>query len=620
MDSATRSVKWLKQQYSIEQFMKTVRMSGISFSHDEKAILVTSNRSGVSNAYSIPIAVGSARQMTFSADESIRAISYFPQDKRIVYVRDRGGNENRAMCIAEEDGQEVEITKGARLKSGFQGWSPDGRSFYCSTDERTQQYLDVYRVDAQSYEREIVFYNDGGFVPAGISGEGDFLFFVKYEGFSDSNLFLYHLESKILRLITPHSGAVLYLPLYVDSESQLIHYRAIENEDEVVEYTYDWRREETNEFNRRPSSRQVIVSASRKLRATIADEKESSGLVLEDRSNKKVIPLKSLPEGNVSAVAISKSDRWLAFYVNGDRDPTELYAYDLWSHRLSKLTNNVNPAIRREDLVVSEVISVESFDGMMIPCLLWKPHQASPESKVPGLIWVHGGPLGQIRKGYAAAVQFLVNRGYAILGVNHRGSTGYGRAFMNAADGKQGREPLWDCIAAKRYLASLSYVRTGQIGIMGGSFGGYMSLAALTFHPEEFAAGVAICGVSNLVRHLEAQLTDPHTARVYLQKIGDPVKDREMLEAVSPALHARQITKPLMVLHGAKDPRVDKVESDDIVRAVRANGGIVEYLEFDDEAHGFRKRTNAVKAYRAILSFLDKYLMHGPEAGESMLA
>jgi dipeptidyl aminopeptidase/acylaminoacyl peptidase len=330
------------------------------------------------------------------------------------------------------------------------------------------------------------------------------------------------------------------------------------------------------------------------------------------------IDLGTLPEGNITNAAVSRSERLLAFYVNGDRDPSELYLYDLSTQQLSRLTSNVNPAIRREDLVESEVVSFESFDRMHIPCLLWKPHVASAQHKVPALIWVHGGPVGQVRKGYAGAVQFLVNHDYAIFAVNHRGSTGYGRAFMDAADGKQGREPLWDCVAAKRYLATLDFIDPDRIGIMGGSFGGYMTMAALAFHPEEFEIGVAICGVSNLVRHLEDKLKEPHLARMYLQKIGDPVKDRAMLEAASPALHAGRIVKPLMVIHGAKDPRASKIESEDIVNAVRANGGIVEYLVFDDEAHGFRKRANSVTAYQSVLTFLDRYLFtagaHGQRA------
>jgi len=609
MQLASQPVTRPVRRYRIDQFMSTVRMSGISFSADESEILVTCDRSGVFNAHSVLVNGDSLRQLTFSEEESISAVSWFPYDKRILYVRDKGGNENRHLCVGEEDGTEVQVTQGDIVKSGFQGWRADGRYFYCATDERTHKFLDVYRIDARTYEKQLLFCNDEGFSPAGASRDGDYLFLVKYEGFSDSNLYLYHLDSNTLQLVTPHSGDVYYLPLFIDTDGQFLHYRAVETEDELIEYRYNLITRVHEEYDRRPAGfRRIIYSESTRLRVSITDEKERSSLVLEDRITHTRIPIPHLPEGNINNAAVSRSDRWLAFYVNGDRDPSDLYLYDLSTQQLSRLTSNINPDVSREDLVESEVVSFESFDGMNIPCLLWKPHGASAQHRVPGLIWVHGGPLGQVRKTYAGAVQFLVNHGYAILGVNHRGSMGYGRAFMEAADGKQGREPLWDCVEAKRYLAALDFIDPDGIGIMGGSFGGYMTMAALAFHPEEFEVGVAICGVSNLIRHLEAKLKEPYAGRTYLQKIGDPVKDRAILEAASPALHAERIVKPLMVIHGAKDPRASRIESEDIVNAVRANGGIVEYLEFDDEAHGFRKRANSVTAYQAVLTFLDRYL------------
>jgi dipeptidyl aminopeptidase/acylaminoacyl peptidase len=609
MEFAAPPVKEFVNRYTIDQFMLTVRMSGISFSHDETEILVTSNRSGVFNAYLVPMTGGSPRQLTFSTEESINSISHFPHDGRILYIRDKGGSENRHLCVGEEDGTEIQLTHGDTVRAGCHGWSADGSHFYCTSNERTHLYLDVYRVNARTYEKELIFRNDDGFNPAGLSREGEYLFLVKYENFSDSNLYLYHLESNTTQLITPHTANVFYLPLFIDQEGQYFHYHALETEAEAIHYRYNLNTGTREECGRRPRTfRRIIPSDSGRLQAVITDEKERSTLVLEDCETGAQIPLKTFPEGNINNASISKSDRWLAFYVNGDRDPSELYLYDLQSQQLSRLTNNLNPEIRREELVESEVLSFASFDGLEIPCLLWKPHRASAQRKVPALIWVHGGPLGQVRKGYAGAVQFLVNHDYAVFAVNHRGSVGYGRAFMNAADGKQGREPLWDCVAAKHYLATLDFVDSERIGIMGGSFGGYMTLAALAFHPDEFEVGVAICGVSNLVRHMEEKLQDPHAARIYLQKIGHPVKDRAMLEAASPALHAARIVKPLLVINGAKDPRARRIESEDIVNAVRANGGIVEHLEFDDEAHGFRKRVNSVTAYQTVLTFLERYL------------
>jgi dipeptidyl aminopeptidase/acylaminoacyl peptidase len=259
--------------------------------------------------------------------------------------------------------------------------------------------------------------------------------------------------------------------------------------------------------------------------------------------------------------------------------------------------------------VEASVVRFKSFDSMAIPNILFKPHQATPESKAPALVWVHGGPGGQTRKGYSALIQYLVNHGYVVLGINNRGSSGYGRTFFTADDLKHGHEPLWDCVEAKKYLASLPYVDKDRIGIIGGSYGGYMVLAALTLKPEAFAVGVDMFGISNWVRTLESMPPWWESQRLALYKeIGDPVKDKEMLLAVSPLFHADQVKRPLMVLQGANDPRVIKVESDDIVAAVKKNGVPVEYVVFPDEGHGFTKRENQIRGYRGILQFLDAHL------------
>jgi dipeptidyl aminopeptidase/acylaminoacyl peptidase len=209
-------------------------------------------------------------------------------------------------------------------------------------------------------------------------------------------------------------------------------------------------------------------------------------------------------------------------------------------------------------------------------------------------------------KGYKGRIQFLVNHGYVVLGLNYRGSSGFGKEFFRADHRKHGREPLWDCVAAKEYLATIGYVNS-SIGIIGASFGGYMALAALTFHPEEFAAGVNICGVSNLVSFAKS-LPRYWDAKRFYEKLGDPEEEEELLRSISPFFYADRIRKPVMILQGATDPRCPREQSDEMVAALRRNGRRVEYLVYDDEAHGFRKRKNAVHAYEAILSFLDRHL------------
>ena len=225
---------------------------------------------------------------------------------------------------------------------------------------------------------------------------------------------------------------------------------------------------------------------------------------------------------------------------------------------------------------------------------------------------VHGGPGGQTTRGYAAMVQYLVNHGYAVLGINNRGSSGYGKTFFTADDGKHGREPLWDCIEAKTYLAGTGVIDPERIGIMGGSYGGYMTLAAMAFRPEAFKVGVDIFGVSNWLRTLESipPYWESFRKALYLE-IGDPVKDKDFLIATSPLFHAKEIRKPLLVIQGKNDPRVIKPESDEIVEAVKKNGVPVEYVVFEDEGHGFSKKKNQIEANQKVLEFLDKYLKPG---------
>jgi dipeptidyl aminopeptidase/acylaminoacyl peptidase len=286
-----------------------------------------------------------------------------------------------------------------------------------------------------------------------------------------------------------------------------------------------------------------------------------------------------------------------------------LFVHEFKTRSTKQLTQSLAKDINPADLVEAQVVRFKSFDGMVIPSIYYKPHGASATNKVPAIVYVHGGPGGQTRRGYSAQIQYLVNNGYAVLGINNRGSSGYGKSFFAADDKKHGREPLWDCTEAKTYLASLGYIDADKIGIMGGSYGGYMTVAALAFRPEVFKVGVNIFGVTNWIRTLESIPPYWEASRKALyQEIGDPVADRDFLIATSPLFHAKEIRKPMMVIQGANDPRVIKAESDDIVAAVQKNGVPVEYVVFADEGHGFSKKKNSMEANQKILAFLDKYL------------
>ncbi|MEE9169998.1 MAG: prolyl oligopeptidase family serine peptidase, partial [bacterium] len=333
----------------------------------------------------------------------------------------------------------------------------------------------------------------------------------------------------------------------------------------------------------------------------------------------KSVELPDLPEGNFSSIKISKSEKLMTFYHYGSRSPSNLYTYNLETKEYKKLTDSMNPEIEPLDLVEAEVVRYKSYDGLEIPAVYYKPQHLKEGEKAPALVWVHGGPGGQARIGYKSLIQYLVNHGYVVIDVNNRGSSGYGKTFLKMDDLKHGEDDLRDCVEAKKFLAATGYVDENRIGIIGGSYGGYMVLAALTFQPEEFAVGVDIFGISNWVRTLESIPAWWEAFKEALYKeMGNPETDMEYLRRISPIFHAENITKPLMVLQGANDPRVLKVESDEIVEAVRKNNVPVKYVVFDDEGHGFRKKENQIEGYGAILEFLDKYLRGAGETEVTM--
>ena len=286
-----------------------------------------------------------------------------------------------------------------------------------------------------------------------------------------------------------------------------------------------------------------------------------------------------------------------------------MHVLDLRTGDHRRLTTCLTEKIKAEYLVSSQVVRYPSFDKLKIPALLYKPHQASAQRKVPAIVYAHGGPGGQCRVGYDPTLQFLLNHGYAVLAVNNRGSSGYGKTFFHMDDRKHGDVDLKDIVHGRRYLESLDWIDDKRIAVMGGSYGGYLVCAALAFEPNVFDCGIDIFGVTNWVRTLESIPPWWTTMRAALfAELGDPTTDRERLQRISPLFHAKNICKPLLVVQGANDARVLKVESDEMVKAVAAQGVPVEYIVFPDEGHGFLRKENRIAATEAYLKFLDRHL------------
>ncbi|RMA82543.1 S9 family peptidase [Umboniibacter marinipuniceus] len=597
--------------YSAEEFYQTTSQFGASINASADAVLTTSDASGVFNVYRQPLDGTPATQLSFSSTDAIMGISWFPEDDRILYSADNGGNELNHLFVLAEDGSVTDLTPGENLKASFMGWSDDKAFLYVATNERDPSSFDLYKVSLSGYQRELIFQNNESLSLEAVSPDGQFVAVVETLGNTDSALYLIEVseEESRARKISEHEGEVNYSVFNFGPDSQSLYYSTNQHGEFVqawrfdipslshhVYYTADW------------DVTTIRFTGDGRYRVAAINEDAVTRVEIRDLEDDARVDIPNLPDGNLSGFQASADGQHMTFYVASDTSPANLYVYSAESESPVALSANLNPEIASENLVASEVVRFNSFDGLAIPGLLYKPVNASPNNRVPAVIWVHGGPGGQSRVGYNPMIQHLVNHGYAVFSVNNRGSSGYGKTFYHLDDLRHGEDDLQDIVFGKKHLQTLNWIDHDRIGIMGGSYGGYMTMAGMAF-TDEFAVGINIFGVTNWERTLTSIPPWWESFKSYLYaEMGDPATDIERLRRISPLFHADQISRPVLVVQGANDPRVLQIESDEMVAAIRANGIPVEYVLFPDEGHGFRKKANRITASEAYLSFLNEYL------------
>ncbi|WP_339809965.1 prolyl oligopeptidase family serine peptidase [uncultured Imperialibacter sp.] len=603
--------------YSIEQFYKNINVSGGSFSPDESKLLVSTNETGIYNAYEIPVdGKGEKKQLTNSTVDSYFAISYFPNDERLIFTADQGGNENNHIYLQTPDGTQKDLTPYDSAKSSFYGWSQDKQSMFIASNKRDPKFMDVYErtiesLDSETGFGEVIYQNNDGRDVAAISPDKNYFALTESITSADSKMYLYNKSTGETTDISEHEGDVQYGPQFFSLDNKELYYTT----DEGAEFVYLMKMNLETKATEKVYEDKWDVwyayeSQNGKYRVIGVNEDASTKVHIFDMTTGKEVMLPAIEGGSIASVNISDSEKLARLTVSTSASPSNIYVYNFETNALTKLTDTLNPEMAASDLVEGKVVRFKSFDGTEIPGIYYQPKNAAPGDKVPALVWVHGGPGGQTRLSYFALIQYLVNHGYAILAVNNRGSSGYGKTFYHMDDQNHGDKDLKDCVAGKTYLASTGVIDMEKVGIIGGSYGGYMVMAALTFAPEEFNVGVNLFGVTNWLRTLKSIPPYWESFRKSLyDEMGDPyTADSVRLYEISPLFHTEKVTKPLMVLQGANDVRVLPVESDEIVAGVKANGVPVEYVVFDDEGHGFRKKENEIKGYGKVLVFLDKYL------------
>lgn len=598
-------------KYTIEQLYKSSEVFGGAFSLDDAKLLVTSNESGIFNAYEIDIASGAKKPLTNSAGESVFADSYVPGSRDIIYNSDKGGDENSHLYLLRTTGAIKDLTPGAKEKTFFRGWSRDNQFMYYGSNKRNPRFFDLYKMDTATWTPVMVYKNDNGFDVAAISDNERFLVVTENLTTSSNNIYLVDQQTRKTTKINADNRETSNNALQFSLDNNTLYYTTDDGSNFSYLLKYDVASGKSEKlYESKWDVVYMMLSHNEKYRVIYENEDGRNRLHLFDHQSGKELEFPAIEDGDVMGVGISRSEKKMRLYVGTSKAPGNIYVYDFDSKQLKKLTNTLNPEIDENDLVAAEVIRYQSFDGLEIPGIYYKPKEASEKNKVPAIVFVHGGPGGQARVGYFSLIQHLVNHGYAVLDVNNRGSSGYGKEFFKMDNRNHGDKDLKDVVWAKKHLASLPYIDSSKIAILGGSYGGYMTVAALCFHPDEFKAGVDLFGVVNWPRTLREVPDYWESFRKALyDELGDPYSaDSVRLNQYSPLLHASNINKPLMVLQGANDPRVLKKESDAIVEAVKKNNVPVEYVVFPDEGHGFVKKENEIKGYGQIRQFLDKHL------------
>jgi len=601
--------------YSAADFFDTTSFraasgAGLAFSPDGKSILVTSDESGVYNVYAVDRATKARTALTKSTGSATVGLSYFPADGRILYTADNGGDELNHVWVREEDGAVRDLTPTEKTKAGFRGWSADLSAFYITSNERDAKAFDLYRYNATDYSRELIFENKDALSISAVSADGQWLALVKSRTSADSDVYLAVLKAGEVKLITEHEGNIAYDVYDFTPDGKHL----ILSTNEKGEWNEAWAFDlESRKMAPYVSAdwdiSYVAFSPTGKYRVTGVNDDAQTLVTITDIKKDQAVKLAALPAGNIQNIRFNQDESHISFMLNSDTSPNDLYVADLAAGAAQRLTTALNPAIQQANLVEAEVVRYKSFDGTLIPSILYRPKNSSADNKVPALVLVHGGPGGQTRRGYRAMVQHLVNHGYAVLGANNRGSSGYGKTFYHMDDRRHGEGDLQDIVQGRRYLETLDWVDGEKIGIIGGSYGGYMTVAALAFEPDVFDVGIDIFGVTNWERTLKSIPPWWESFREALyDEMGDPATDGERHHRISPLFFADQIKKPLLVIQGANDPRVLQVESDELVAAVKANEVPVDYVIFPDEGHGFRKRENRITASDAYVAFLNRYL------------
>ena len=636
-----------QQPYTIQQYLSIKSAGSPQFSPDGNRLVYLTNVTGTSQVWTKDLPNGETKQLT-NYDDNVGFVRWAGDGTGLIFGKARGGDENTQFFWMKPDGSGIRaLTNDPKVRHNFGFVSTDGKWIVYASNKRNRNYFDIYAMEIATAKEELQYQQDGNNSAVAANAEGTKLIVSRSGGelSLDNNLYIVDVRRKIEILLTPHEGSAQFgdanfLPdgkslLFAHNDKREFYSLAnlrLRNAANADDWGPDNREIRILDDTQWDVSDIVLPDAAARFAYVINREGFSELFIQEIETGGKPLittfskkPAKvALPEqGIVGGVTFSKDQSKLAFSFSSSKNNGDIWIYDIAAKKLAQVTQSDRGGIDPKTFVAPQLIKFQTFDGREIPAWFYKPKglQAvaknlgsmasrsgilESNSRVPVIVSVHGGPEGQSRPGFNPLFQYYLSRGYAVLDPNVRGSTGYGKTYSHLDDVEKREDSVKDLAAAHEWLVAKGGADAKRIAVMGGSYGGYMTMAAVTLYPDLWAAAVNTVGIVNWETFL--QNTSGYRRRQREVEYGRLDRDIEFLRRISPIRKIDQIKAPLFVIHGKNDPRVPYTEAEQVVDALKKRNAIVDYKLYDDEGHGISKLKNRLELYPLVADFLDKYM------------
>ena len=581
-----------------------------SLSPDGEWLAFVSDLNGVPQVWMVESAGGFPRLLT-ALDDQVGSVSWSPDGGWLVFTLAPGGGMNQQLYLVRpEGGEPLLVTDGGKVNNWLAGWSRDGRLLAFSSNRRSPAAMDSWVYDPAADKTRLIAENPGIGGLTDLSRDGRRAALWRMESRSSNNLFVRDLETGAERLLTPHEGPgsfgggvfspdgeTIYLSSNLDRD--LIAFGRVRLGAEGAPGPIEILAERQD-----AELQSMLLSDDGATAALIWNASGRSELEFVDLASGGRTPGPQLPAEIAGGLDFSSDGSKLAMVVSGSAAPADIWLLDHASDELRQVTRSPHAGVDLSTLTRPELVTYEAHDGLELSGWLYRP--PGVEGPAPYVLSFHGGPEGQERPRFRSVYQALVARGIGVFAPNVRGSAGFGKRFVNLDNAELRYDGIKDIEASVAWLVEAGIGDPERLGIMGGSYGGYMVMAGLAWYPEMFAAGANLFGVVNFETFF-AQ-TEPWMAAISKLEYGDPETQADLLRDLSPIHKVDRVKAPTIVLHGANDTNVPVVEAEQVVESLAGRGVPVEYVLFPDEGHGFRKTENRITSNVAIVKWFDKYL------------